>query len=412
VKALSLAETQSRLDELGRWLDSREVTFAIAAGAGQCLQVFSRILPRWLGEDWRRLLNESLQGQGTVISAQQILRIAHLIQAAREDAVACHVFRAGWPPGEYRRSFAGTRFLLAFDRYLDDYGHRGVGESDIMSARLADQPEALLHVIKNQLDGAPATPEQVSTRQEAIRNRALATIRRRCGWRVDRWLIFQWWHRRLCRLFSLREANRHHLMWYSLAARRLLLHAGELLADRGIFGRPDDVFFLRLDELEALNHASPDAWAKRIEERRAEREHWRTVPAPDVIRSWEDPDERLLEPSMDQDLVLRGLPISSGIVTGTVRFVRTTADWSRIQSGDIIVAPVIDPGMAPLFGIAGGLVVEMGGTLSHGAIIAREYGLPAVANVCRGMSLLSENDQVTIDAGNGVVRRIKAASGP
>jgi rifampicin phosphotransferase len=65
-----------------------------------------------------------------------------------------------------------------------------------------------------------------------------------------------------------------------------------------------------------------------------------------------------------------------------------------------------------LFGIAGGLIVEMGGTLSHGAIIAREYGLPAITNVSRAMSLLSENERVTIDAAKGVVRRDNAGSGP
>jgi pyruvate,water dikinase len=67
--------------------------------------------------------------------------------------------------------------------------------------------------------------------------------------------------------------------------------------------------------------------------------------------------------------------------------------------------------MAPLFGIAGGLIVEMGGTLSHGAIIAREYGLPAIANVSRAMSLLSEDEHVTMDAAQGIVKRHKASSG-
>jgi pyruvate,water dikinase len=66
--------------------------------------------------------------------------------------------------------------------------------------------------------------------------------------------------------------------------------------------------------------------------------------------------------------------------------------------------------MAPLFGLAGGLIVEMGGSLSHGAIIAREYGLPAITNVSRAMSLLSEDEHVTLDAGEGVVRRDQAAA--
>jgi pyruvate,water dikinase len=102
---------------------------------------------------------------------------------------------------------------------------------------------------------------------------------------------------------------------------------------------------------------------------------------------------------------LHGIPISSGVVSGPVRFVRATADWSRVQRGDIIVASVIDPGMAPLFGIAGGLIVEMGGTLSHGAIIAREYGLPAITNVVRVTSRLVEDERITMDAAQGIVRR-------
>jgi pyruvate,water dikinase len=404
VRSLSLADARNRLDELGRWLDSREVTFGIAAGAGQCLQVFSRVLPRWLGADWRRLLNESLQGQGTVISAQQILQIAALVTLAREDAAVTDAFRHGWAPGDYRRILSGSRFLAAFDHYLDDYGHRAVGESDIMSPRLSDHPETVLGVIKTQLLGASATPAQLISRQKATRNDALATIRARCGWRVDRWLMFRWWYRRLCRFFTLREANRHHLMWYSQAARHLLLRVGELLVDHGLFSHPDDIFFLTLNEVEHLDRPPADTWASLIRTRRRERERWCTVHVSDVIRSAEA-QQPPGEPTEDLDGVLRGLPVSSGIVSGPVRFVRVTGDWSRVRRGDIIVAPVIDPGMAPLFGIAGGLIVEMGGTLSHGAIIAREYGLPAIANVSRAMSLLSEDERVTMDATNGVVRR-------
>ena len=273
-----------------------------------------------------------------------------------------------------------------------------------MSPRLADHPEAVLEVIKTQLDGASATPEELLARQEATRKDALATIRARCGWRVDRWLVFRWWYRRLCRFFTLREANRHHLMWYSQAARHLLLRVGELMVDQGLFSHPEDIFFLTLEEVENLDRPAGDTWSSLIGARRSEREHWSTVQAPDVIRSGHS-QEVSHEPSPDSDGVLRGLAVSSGIVSGPVRFVRTTGDWKQVRRGDIIVAPVIDPGMAPLFGIAGGLIVEMGGTLSHGAIIAREYGLPTIANVSRAMSLLSEDERITMDASSGVVRR-------
>jgi phosphohistidine swiveling domain-containing protein len=410
-RQLSLTEAGARLDELGRWLSPREMTFGIVAGAGQCLQAFSRLLPSWLGPDWRRLLNESLQGQGTVISAQQILDVAALVALAREDVAVSTALRRGWEPGGYRVSFEGSRFLSAFDRYLEDYGHRAVGESDIMTARLADQPELLLDVIKAHLEGTPMTPGELIERQRTVRERALAAIKARCGWRVDRWLMFRWWYRRLCRYFALREANRHHLMWYSLAARHLLLRVGELLVEQGVFGCSEDIFFLTLREREALEKGPWDTWTAITQARRAEREGWKGLDAPDHLRNWDDP-ERPSPPSLlDAGGALAGIPVSSGIASGPVRFVRTTMDWKRVHRGDIVVAEVIDPGMAPLFGIAGGLIAEMGGSLSHGAIIAREYGLPAITNVVHAMQLLSEDEYVTVDAVWGVVRRHKGASG-
>jgi pyruvate,water dikinase len=405
VQQLSLKETGARLDELGRWLESREMTFGIAAGAGQCLQAFSRLLPRWLGTDWQRLLNESLQGQGTIITAQQVLEIAALVTLARDDVSVATALRGGWASGQYRRSFKGTPFLSAFDRYLENYGHRGVGESDIMSPRWADEPEALLEVIRTHLDRPSMAQDELIRRQHTIRDQALATISARCGWRLDRWLVFLWWYRRLCRFFALREANRHHLMWYSLAARNLLLQAGELLVGRGVLGSKEDIFFLTLREREALDEGSAFKLAEVIKTRRAERERWRHLDAPDTIHGWLHPKDGSQESLLPPDRLLRGIPISSGVVTGPVRFVRTIMDWRRVRNGDIVVAPVIDPGMAPLFGIAAGLIVEMGGSLSHGAIIAREYGLPAITNVTRAMSLLSEDERVTLDAGQGVVKR-------
>jgi pyruvate,water dikinase len=105
----------------------------------------------------------------------------------------------------------------------------------------------------------------------------------------------------------------------------------------------------------------------------------------------------------DSDGVFHGIPISAGKVVGPVRFVRSMEDWGRVRSGDILVVAVIDPGMAPLFGLAAGLIAEMGGTLSHGAIIAREYGLPAIANVTGITARLKEGDRISLDAGRGEI---------
>jgi len=306
---------------------------------------------------------------------------------------------------EIRRRLEGTEVLRAFDRYLEDYGHRGVGESDVMSPRFADRPELLLSVLRTQiLAPTGATPADILQRQTVVRGRALAEVRARFGWRFHRWAIFSWWYRRLCRFFALREANRHHLMYYSAAARSLLLRLGEWLVERGQLSSREDIFYVRIEERADILAGRSSDWRGLIQARRAERDRYLTISVPDTIRDWNDvARDRDAFPIVASEGIFHGIPISVGKAVGPVRFVRSMEDWSRVCRGDILVVSVIDPGMAPLFGVAAGLVSEMGGTLSHGAIIAREYGLPAVANVSGITTRLKEGDRINLDAERGEI---------
>ena len=406
LRSLSGEEIALRLDAIGQWLDEHELTFGIAGGVSQCLQALGAVLPRWLGEDWRALLNGALQGQAAVISAQQIVRLAEIADMARRDPAVTLLFTAeGRDPAEVLRQLKGTDVFHAFSRYLEDFGHRGVGESDVMSPRFAERPELLLAVLRTQiLAPASATPADILQRQAVVRERALAEIRARFGWRFHRWIVFAWWYRRLCRFFALREANRHHLMYYSAAVRTLLLRLGEWLVERGRFSSREDIFYLTITERDDLLAGGSSDWRGVIQARRADRDRDATTSAPDTIRDWNDVvcGTGTFSAAASEG-IFYGIPISAGQVVGPVRFVRTMEDWSRVRRGDILVVSVIDPGMAPLFGVAAGLIAEMGGTLSHGAIIAREYGLPAVANVPRIATSLKEGDRVSVDAERGKI---------
>jgi len=406
-QGMSLAEVKERLDRLNQRLEENELTFGIAGGVTQCLQVFGYLLPRWLGEGWQGLLNGALQGQAHAISAEQIIRLAELAEMARHDPRCRALLTAeGWESSSFRSMLQDTDFLRSFDRYIEGYGHRGMGESDIMSPRFVDQPELVLEVLRRQLrTTGSGSPSEIVARQAAVRNGAVREIKRRFGWRVHRWVIFSWWYRRLCRCFALREANRHHLMYYSLAARNLLLRAGALFVERGLFDHAEDIFFIRLEEQEQLISGIPRDWRALIRSRRVERLRHAEVTVPDTLRDGlvESMNEKGADAWSGADRVLRGIPISAGRATGPVRLVRSLADWSRVSAGDILVVAVIDPGMAPLFGVAAGLVAEMGGTLSHGAIIAREYGLPTVANVPGITTRLKEGDRISVDAERGEI---------
>ncbi len=399
------------LEKLKRWLDEHEITFGIAAGVAQSLQALGTFLPGWLGPDWRELLNASVQGQGTVISAQQIVRLAELVEAARREVVVRQWFLSEPSPAQdFRETLVGTVFLRLFEQYLEEYGHRAVGESDVMTPRIGEQPENILNVLRTQVSSdATPSPTEIASRQAHRREAALAEIHERFGSRLHRRIIFGWWYRRLCRFSVLREANRHHLMYYSTAVRHLLLCLGERLVGQGTMTLREDVFYLTLDECDAMGQAPGRDWRKLVQDRREERARNQGLQVPDIIQDWEEAvyrTDRAERGVSDGDL--RGIAISAGTASGPVRIIRSTVDWKGVQAGDILVVPVIDPGMAPLFGMAAGLVAEMGGTLSHGAIIAREYGLPVLVNVPYATSLLCQNEQVQIESETGTIRRLNS----
>lgn len=409
IRNLSAKELAATLDRLGQWLDAHEVTFGIAGGVAQSLQAIGTFLPGWLGEDWRELLNASLQGQGSVISAQHILCLAELVEVARSEIVVQQWFLSEeWAASGFREALAGTTFLRRFEEYLSDYGHRAVGESDIMSPRIADDPNAVLILLQTQLrDGKAVPPGDVMAQQTQRRQEAFAEIHRRFGWRRHQGVVFRWWYRRLSRFCALREANRHHLLYYSTAVRHLLLQLGERMVAQGVLARRDDMFYLTMNERAALSEGAPRDWQRLVQDRREEWAHHHALQVPDTVRDW----EAVLEQGMSMTGqvnggLLRGIAVSAGTTTGPVRIVRSTHDWQRVRRGDILVVPVIDPGMAPLFGVAAGLIAEMGGTLSHGAIIAREYGLPVLVNVPYATTLLREDEQVQIASSTGTVSRL------
>jgi phosphoenolpyruvate synthase/pyruvate phosphate dikinase len=167
------------------------------------------------------------------------------------------------------------------------------------------------------------------------------------------------------------------------------------------------VFFLTLEELAAIAIAGdPRALASDLDTvvaaRRAAYEFWFTVSAPDVV----GPDGRpaVIEAEEGESATrLIGLPASSGWVRGPARIAHSPQEAARVQRGEILVARSTDPGWTPAFALASGLILEVGGQLSHGAIVAREYGLPAVTNVRDALVRIRTGQTITIDGTLGWV---------
>jgi pyruvate,water dikinase len=206
----------------------------------------------------------------------------------------------------------------------------------------------------------------------------------------------------------LRDNGKDSAMKACYPARRTLYLLGARWASRGWIAAADDVFFLTLPDLRAIVAAGSPAAAgldlpALIAVRRRAHAYWLRQPTHDVLGPDGQPLPEAAAPR-ERDDALHGIAASSGLVRGRARVIRSPRDAMRLGRGDILVTHATDTGWSAVFPLIGGLVTEIGGQLSHAAILAREYGLPAVVNVTDVTSLIGDGDTVTVDGAAGTVR--------
>jgi pyruvate,water dikinase len=210
-------------------------------------------------------------------------------------------------------------------------------------------------------------------------------------------------------LTGLREVPKFDLMLLMWRGRKLLIPVGEELARKSRIEKADDIFFL--DTVEAREALGGTDMRALVRERRAsyEQEMGRRHIPRVLLSDGTEPELEVLSKgqgvagsSAAGESALEGTPASAGLVTGTARVVMDPAG-ARLEPGEILVAPSTDPGWTPLFLTASGLVMEMGGAMSHGAVVAREYGIPAVVGLPAATQRIATGQQITVDGSKGTV---------
>lgn len=296
------------------------------------------------------------------------------------------------------------------EEFLEEFGHRAVYESDILNPRWAEDPSWLLDQIEAIRKNPPARPPREAA--ATVRREAEAELRRRHGWKTP---LLMWLVNKMRRASAVREAAKSQLVALVLPMRRLTLELGQRLMAAGHLDSPEQALHLTLADLLSLLHETWDGTGARAlcEDRRQRRQQWLSLSPPDVIT--EDPDgatRPLAEPTpAPANGQWTGIAASPGHATGPARLIRHPSESSRLQPGEILVAPSTDPGWTPLFLRTSAIVMETGGYLSHGAIVAREYGLPAVVNLPGILNSLKDGEMLTVDGDSGRVRRQTGPSG-
>ncbi len=402
----------------------------LAAAEREVAQVFERMLPRFIpviaGAMLSRLLllrlgaepadvAALLRGLRGNVTTDMDLAVGDLADVARRHP-ALAALLASRPPAEALAAVpaveGGPAFLAALDGFLARYGMRGGGEIDLGRARWADDPSPLLAVIAGNLahDAAGAHRAHFAAlvaAGEAAVDRVAAGAGR--GWLGP---LRRPAARRLARALRGLMAVREHPKFALIRTFGLLrAAAADAAAPLVAAGRlaADDVWLLRLAELrQALADPTLDL-ATLVDGRRAEMARWAAVRPPRLITGDGEIPEVSVAAAGAAAGALVGTAASAGVVEGVARVI---ADPGRevLRAGEILVAPFTDPGWTPLFINAAGLVMEVGGLMTHGSVVAREYGIPAVVGVPDAVARLATGMRLRVNGDQGWVEVLAAAA--
>ena len=394
---------------------------AIAPEAIQAVFLMSGVLFREVairkacklaGFPYERLVYTHLAAGKRSVSTQQAIELVALANSARHEPRALRYLNGNDGTfADFRNALAGTAFLERFDRFLDLYGHRGRYESDWSLPRLHENPTPALFAIQQQLQGRPQDLKAVAERQEADAAGAWRAFESRLTW-WQRWTVaprVRAMLKRLKKQYVWREQVRSDLTRILRYARGYHLTLAIRFVERGWLERPSDYFLLPLDDVgRAIDSPAHGAALRATTARSAAKlEAERRLTMPMLMRERDLPALlRAGRTEADSEGGLTGLCVSPGTVEAEVVVMRDPGEFALMKRGAILVAPATDPSWTPLFTIASGVIVEVGGMLSHASTIAREYGLPALANVKNATRILKTGDRIILDATGGRATRL------
>jgi pyruvate,water dikinase len=354
-------------------------------------------------------LNALWRGLSSNVTTEMDLRVGDLADAARRSpALVAHLqsHDARTALATLDQVEGGAEFRREWERFMADYGMRGPSEIDITRPRWQDDPASLMQMVLGNLGAdEPGLHRQrhaaMAREGEAAAKRLVANVRHGLLGPLHAAMLRR--QIRVARnLLPVREHPKFMLIRIMGLARAAMLEAGRMLVDAGRMDAREDIWFLDLIEaIRALENPDEELRA-RIAQRKVDLDHFAHLTPPRVITS---DGEIPVVGHKREDLpagALAGNPVSAGVVEG-IAHVITDPTREILEPGEILVAPFTDPGWTPLFINAAGLVMEVGGLMTHGSVIAREYGIPAVVGVIDATKEIRTGQRVRVNGDLGYV---------
>jgi phosphohistidine swiveling domain-containing protein len=380
------AELATGIGNIKSWMDIVLKRFARRYFGGIFLGAFylgilAGILSIRLGKKGEVIARRTITG---IIdkTGEMALSINRLAQLAQQKVSTVSVSRLG---KLYRRDAV---FRASVDRFMSEFGHRGPAEFDVATPNWREDHEMLYRVV-----ATARYSRHESRRAEMIKDmlNSVPPFER---------FVLRRFIPRLEFFVPLRENGKHYYLKATARTKDQLLVIGQRLVDDGFLLKQRDIFFLTLRDLDGIidGRLTKKEVRNTVSQRKNQWHRYRLAVVPDIIY---ESGERVKD-TVRKSNVIHGEPLSFGKVIARARVITDFSKIHRLKQGEILVTHHADPGWTPLFTVASGLVVEVGGVICHAAMVARELGLPALS-APGATELISDGAMIELDADEGTV---------
>jgi pyruvate,water dikinase len=409
-------EGLTNLDLLRR---AREFGYETARAAFPLIMVSGKAL-------WGMMLVERLAGGWKDLNLDHLLAgipgnkttegALELFRLSRMPPAACRLYEE-WDGGDFHRLEAGLgandvgrEHLCRLRDFLERHGHRGLKDLDFAYPSWGEDRGYVHRMIKSYLEFGPDEKDPLTQYEESRQHRLALTaeIERRLGRSFVGPIkvgLFRLGLNLAQDHFPLRENEKYYGLRCFPGSRRIVLEIGRRYQQTGHLERPEDIFYLTVPEIEGWEATGGPPTGQLAGLIRQRQDAWQDqvgVQPPFLVRS-DGAEEEFRPAAEDGAGRLQGVPASPGMVRGRACIIREPGEAGKLRKGEILVAPYTEGGWTPMFLLAKALVMEVGGPVCHGAIVAREYGIPAVVGVRGATARIGDGDDITVDGTRGEV---------
>ena len=408
LSALTYPELRAEFDRMEKALlkHYRLIRYGMVTHSIGMNLMIKRWLKDWLHDDDGVLYSRLVSGLQNNMTIRTNVEIERLAKAARANpAVMANLTRLS--SGEFVKALEsdpGTKeFATLFARFLASYGHRS-HTREMYFPRWSDDPRLVVDALKALATSPRLNLEDLEKKRALDRMAAEREVLTRISELESGFvkkILFKTVMRYAQTYLMFRENQRFYLDHQIARWRRLFIEYGRRFVRDGLSAKEDDIFFLSKEEIFDSASGKLRVDKTELQDRKSEFNRYRNILPPKFLKGRYEFDDSIEREGNVSRIV--GTSASPGTVTGIVRVIESIDRLSEVRENEILVTTNTDPGWTSVFAKLGGLITETGGILSHGAVVSREYGIPAVTAVKDATSILKTGQTVTLDGGDGVL---------